>query len=76
VGEGWGEGGSATEPDAAARHTEGGQALGRQIRGLREQIEGYEEQVRFRDVLGGIGYIFGVAGIAFYFLGRRQQRRQ
>ena len=89
VGEGRGEGGSATEPDAAARHTssspceagfaeqgEGGQALGRQIRGLREQIEGYQEQVRFRDVLGGIGYIFGVAGIAFYFLGRRQQRRQ
>ena len=102
VGEGRGEGGSATELDTAARHTssspceagfrpsqpkllrrsrlaeqgEGGQALGRQIRGLREQIEGYQEQVRFRDVLGGIGYIFGVAGIAFYFLGRRQQRRQ
>jgi nickel transport protein len=77
------------EPDTAARHTssspcvagfaeqgEGGQALGRQIRGLREQMEGYEEKTRFRDVLGGIGYIVGVAGIAFYFLGRRQQRRQ
>jgi nickel transport protein len=63
VGEGRGEGGSAAELDA--------EALSRQIRGLREQIEAYEERTRFRDVLGGIGYILGLSGVAAYFLARR-----
>ena len=48
------------------------QAVREQVRPLREQLEAYEEKVRARDVIGGIGYILGAAGIAFYFLGVRK----
>ncbi|NQU75435.1 MAG: hypothetical protein HQ546_03845 [Planctomycetes bacterium] len=47
-------------------------AVSKQIRPLREQIDRLEERIRLRDVLGGIGYILGITGIAFYFLGRRK----
>ena len=47
-------------------------ALGKQIRPLREQLDRLEDRIHLRDVLGGIGYILGIAGIAFYFLGRRK----
>jgi len=48
-------------------------AVGSQVRPLREQIQRYEERVRLRDVLGGIGYIVGMMGLSFYFLGRRRR---
>ena len=48
------------------------EAVAKQIRPLREQLDAYEDRVRWRDVLGGIGYIFGLAGTAFYLLGRRR----
>jgi nickel transport protein len=48
-------------------------AVREQVRPLREQIEAYEERVRFRDVIAGIGYIVGLAGISFYFLGVRKR---
>jgi len=48
-----------------------------QIRKHREEIGRYEDRVRLHDILGGVGYILGVAGIAFYFLGvRRRERRR
>ena len=66
--------------DEAARHVSEDrlrslvdQAVREQVRPLREQLEGYEERTRFRDVLGGIGYIVGATGLAFYFLGARRQ---
>ena len=31
-----------------------------------------EERVSYRDVIGGIGYIFGIAGIVFYCLRKRR----
>ena len=39
----------------------------------RKEIRQYREQTRFRDVIGGIGWILGLAGIAFYFLGLRRK---
>lgn len=48
------------------------QAVARQLRPLREQLDAYQAEARWHDVLGGIGYILGIAGIAFYFLARRQ----
>lgn len=50
-----------------------GQEVARHIAPLREQLEAYEERVRWHDVLGGIGYILGLAGLAFYFLGLRRR---
>lgn len=38
-------------------------SVSKQIRPLREQLETYEEKVRFHDILGGIGYIFGLASL-------------
>ena len=51
------------------------EALEEKIVQLQNQLSGYEQKTRLRDVLGGIGYIVGVAGIAFYFLGVRRQQR-
>lgn len=45
--------------------------LARHINPLREQIAAYEERRRWHDVLGGIGYILGLTGIAFFFMARR-----
>lgn len=46
-------------------------AVARQIAPLRAQIAAYEERVRLHDILGGIGYIVGLAGLAFFLLGRK-----
>ncbi|MGA2035339.1 MAG: hypothetical protein ABSG68_24080 [Thermoguttaceae bacterium] len=47
--------------------------LERQIGQLREQLAAYEAKIRFCDVLGGIGYILGLAGIACYVLAIRRR---
>lgn len=47
------------------------EAIARQIRPLREQIEAYQDEIRLRDIIGGIGYIVGLAGLAFGFSRRR-----
>jgi nickel transport protein len=49
------------------------QAVREQVRPLREQLEGYEERTRMRDVLGGLGYIAGITGLVFYVLGVRRR---
>ena len=47
-------------------------SVARQIRPLREEIEAYGEQVRLRDILGGIGYIVGIAGLGLWWRSRQQ----
>ena len=47
------------------------EAVARQLRPLRRQIDHLEHRIGLRDVLGGLGYIFGLAGVAFYFRRRR-----
>lgn len=44
----------------------------RQLVELRRQLNQYEQRVRIRDVLGGLGYILGIAAVAFYFLSVRR----
>lgn len=39
---------------------------------LREQLNHYENKVRWHDVLGGLGYIFGLAGFFMYLAIRRK----
>lgn len=41
---------------------------------LEEQIRAYEDHIRITDVLGGIGYIVGITGAAYYYLGARRKR--
>lgn len=41
-------------------------AVAKQVRPLREQIIAYEERIRVRDVIGGLGYIAGLGGLAVW----------
>ncbi len=50
------------------------QAVARQIRPLREAMQASEERVRLHDILGGIGYIVGLAGLGLWWGGRRRSR--
>lgn len=47
-------------------------AVARQVQPLREQIARYEDRIRLRDIIGGIGYIVGLSGLAIWW---RQRRR-
>ncbi len=40
------------------------QAVARQIEPLRAQLNDYEDQLRLRDILGGLAFIIGLAGTA------------
>ncbi|MEI8372186.1 MAG: hypothetical protein WCJ35_05030 [Planctomycetota bacterium] len=42
-----------------------------QLDELRQQIFESDERLRFRDILGGIGFILGLAGVAFYMKARK-----
>lgn len=46
-------------------------AVARHIGPLREQLDAFEDAIRFRDILGGLGWIVGITGVACYFLARR-----
>ena len=49
-------------------------AVARQLRPLREQLDGYENSIRVRDVMGGIGYLFGLAGLIVMLKHRKARR--
>jgi len=49
------------------------QAVAHQMRPLREELRAYQDQIRWRDTLGGIGYIFGLAGLALWWHSRRDR---
>lgn len=48
-------------------------AVARQIVPLRQQIDAMEERARFSDIMGGIGTIFGVFGVAAWIAARRKR---
>ena len=52
------------------------QAVAKRIRPLERELRSLKEEVRFHDILGGIGYIAGIAGVTFYFLGVRKRERR
>ncbi|MFZ5829724.1 MAG: hypothetical protein ACOY3P_06540 [Planctomycetota bacterium] len=45
-----------------------------QVSLLREEIEAQRNRTRLSDIVSGIGYIAGIAGVVFYFLGTRKNR--
>jgi nickel transport protein len=63
----------ATSKSAGAGPSDELRALRADVAALQEQLTRYENRMRLRDILGGIGYILGLAGIAFYFLGVRRK---
>ena len=50
-------------------------AIQEQLAGLRKELARHESKVRFHDVLAGLGFILGLMGLAFYFLGVRRRER-
>jgi nickel transport protein len=50
------------------------EAIQAQIVQLRRDLAAREDIARWRDVLGGIGYILGLMGLSFYFLGMRRKK--
>lgn len=50
-------------------------AVGRQLRPLREELIAARDAARLRDVLGGIGYIFGLVGLVLWWRSRRGRDR-
>jgi nickel transport protein len=44
------------------------------LRPLREQHEAHDARVRLQDVLGGIGYIVGLAGLGLWWYGGRRRQ--
>jgi nickel transport protein len=51
------------------------EAVARQIRPLLEAYARAEGRVRFNDIMGGIGMLVGLAGIALWAMGRRRKNR-
>jgi nickel transport protein len=50
------------------------QAVARQVRPLREQLIAHQDRIRLQDLLGGIGYILGLAGLALWWRSRGSPR--
>jgi nickel transport protein len=62
--------GQAAVPSDLAQLVEA--AVARQVKPLREQLDAYEAKVRLHDILGGIGTILGVFGLAAFAASRRK----
>ena len=63
---------ATTPPDAGDIERRISEAVEKAIRPLRVQLDQRENRARLHDVLGGIGYIFGLAGVALYFKSKRR----
>jgi nickel transport protein len=48
-------------------------ALAQQLSALRKDLDKSKTRLRLQDLLGGIGYIVGITGLAAYFLRSRRQ---
>ena len=44
----------------------------REIKPLKKELASYKEKNDFQSILGGLGYILGLFGLAFYLLARRK----
>jgi hypothetical protein len=47
--------------------------LHEQIEELQDRLTAHDERVRVTDIVGGIGYIVGITGAAYYYLGARRR---
>ncbi len=50
-------------------------AVRKEVQPLRKEIATYKEKNDLQSILGGIGYIFGVTGVAFYIMARRKEKQ-
>ena len=48
-------------------------AVAQQVRPLQKELRDYKEKVMLRDIAGGLGFIFGLFGVAAWMASRRKQ---
>ena len=48
------------------------EAVRREVKPLRRELAAYRDNNNFQNILGGIGYIFGLFGLGFYIAARRR----
>jgi hypothetical protein len=48
-------------------------AVARQVNPLRRDVEAWRDQILWRDVIGGLGYILGLGGLAFGLSARKKK---
>ncbi len=58
--------------DSADLRTVVAEAVAKQVNPLRAELDALRNQTRLRDILGGVGYIFGVAGVVALIKARRR----
>ena len=58
--------------DASAEEFE---ELHDEIAHLEERLIAHDQRVRMTDIVGGIGYIVGITGAAYYYLGSRRKKQ-
>lgn len=61
--------------DAAALQLLIERAVSKQVVPLRKELQAYKEKAGLQDILGGIGYIFGLCGIGMWLRQRQQQKQ-
>jgi nickel transport protein len=62
-------------PDPAALRALIRESVAREVNPLREQLDAFQEAVGWRDVVSGLGYIFGLCGVAYGFATWRTRGR-
>ncbi|WP_372831533.1 hypothetical protein [Pontibacterium sp.] len=62
--------------DAAALQQMVEKAVAKQVIPLRKELAAYKEKAGFQDLLGGIGYIFGLVGLGIWLRQRKQDKQQ
>ena len=51
-------------------------AVAQQVRPLQKELKAYKEKVMLRDIAGGLGFIFGLFGVAAWMASRRNNDHQ
>lgn len=59
----------------ATGHTRSAGRLERKIDALRKQLDAHEHSIRLSDIIGGIGMIAGITGVAMYLKAGRKRKR-
>ncbi len=64
--------GKAVQYDDAAMQSMIEKAVAKQVKPLRKELRAFQEKAGLQDILGGIGYIFGLCGIGMWWRQRKQ----
>ncbi len=64
--------GAAPEPTTTQPTPSETATLAQQLRALQRDLEALRSERRLQDIIGGLGYILGLAGLAAWIMGRRR----